>query len=305
MPVWPVDLRQTRDVKNVFHAEEGADLVDKGIARPLRPHNDLPEADLVLKTSLVDFLGHEERHGGGAAQDRRTKIDQELHLHVEVSRTRRYRKGAEALAAELESHPGGPHAVAHADLDPIQGRKIREGVAAGEHVGPVRDVFGRIDHDLPLARGSGGGVETHDAFERNGEKRERVVLLKVLRGDKGKPPQVGQSPDVARRDAGLVEPLPVEGRSLIGVPHGPLQPRKLQGLELFGRPERGHKGFFHGELLIVMKHAPALREEAVCLTTFSAAKQPAQDSGECLTRAIRQTEESAVFGKRRLSAGPS
>jgi hypothetical protein len=49
-----------------------------------------------------------------------------------------------------------------------------------------------------------------------------------------------------------------------------------------------------------MKHAPALREEAVCLTTFSAAKQPAQDSGECFRPGYPQDGRICGFRKKEV-----
>lgn len=49
-----------------------------------------------------------------------------------------------------------------------------------------------------------------------------------------------------------------------------------------------------------MKHAPALREKAVCLTTFSAAKQPARDSGECFRPGYPQERKIRGFRKKEV-----
>src|SRR5208283_1709931 len=107
-----VELGHPRYIEYVLHAEELPDPGPHGVARPLRPEYHLLEIDLLLDPPLLHLLRHEEPHGGGAAQDGGAEIDEELTLHVEISRAHGYRHGAEALASVLEARARGPKSVA-------------------------------------------------------------------------------------------------------------------------------------------------------------------------------------------------
>ena len=92
------------------------------------------QVDLVGDAPLVDLLGHEQAHGGGAAEHRGLQVHQELAVQVEVARPHGDGHGPQPLHPGLEAHPRGPEAVAHGDLHPVQGGDPGHLVAAGEEM---------------------------------------------------------------------------------------------------------------------------------------------------------------------------
>ncbi|KAF5029371.1 hypothetical protein DSECCO2_649280 [anaerobic digester metagenome] len=246
---WPVELSQAGDVEELGPAEELRDLLAHGAAGALGAVDDLLHGDPVGDAALVDLLGHQQGHGGRGAEDRGLEIEQELDLHVDVARPHGHGQGPDPLAAELESHARGPHAVAHGDLHAVQGRDAGRLVAAGEHGDPVVEVLLGVAQDLALARGAGAGVHAHELLEGHALQGKGVAVAQVLGGGEGQAAQVVQALDGVGGDAGGLELGAICGRTLVGVAHGPLESFELVGLEVLGGGEGGHEIGLHGSFL--------------------------------------------------------
>jgi hypothetical protein len=74
-------------------------------------------------------------------------------------------------------------------------------------------------------------MDAADISHRNGEHPERVRLAQVRLGGEGQLPHILEGADVGGRDSRLVELPSVQCDILVGVPHRPLKPLKLQGLQ--------------------------------------------------------------------------
>ena len=157
-------------------AEQLGDLLAHGTRAALGPVDDLADVDLVGHAPAVNLLGGQKRHGSRAAKDGGTGIEHELDVHVQIARPHRHGHGAQALAAQLKTHTGGPDAVAHGDLNPVQGRDAGHFIATGEEVDPVVNVFLGIAENLAFAGGSRAGVDTHDLLEGHGPQGEGIAV---------------------------------------------------------------------------------------------------------------------------------
>ena len=78
-------------------------------------------------------------------------------------------------------------------------------------------------------------MDAAELLARHGEHAERIGVAQVLLHGEGKLREVGERLQVVRMHAVVVEPLPVEGRVLVGVADRPLHPLELQPGDLVAR----------------------------------------------------------------------
>ncbi len=176
----PVELGHAGDVEELDPAEEFGNLAAHGDRGALRAIDDLFQVDLVGQAPLVDLFGHQQAHGGGAAQHRALQVHQELAVQVHVSRPHRQGHGPQGLAARLEAHPRGPDPVAHRDLHPVQGGDAGHLVGPGEEMPPVVHVLLGIAQDLAFAGGAAAGVDAHDLLKGHGPEGKGVTVPEVF-----------------------------------------------------------------------------------------------------------------------------
>ena len=230
-----VQFGESRDVVDLLHAQKILDGGDHCVADPLRAQDHLLELEPASDSAGMDFLGQEKSHGGGAAEDRRLQIQEKCALQVQVSRAGRDGHRPELLGSQLETRPGRPQPVPHADLHPVLPGEARHLVTAGEHVEPVVDVLLRVAEDLPLPRCPGGGVDPHDLPGLDGEQGDGIPVAQVLAGGEGEPGKVLERPDLSWGNARFLEFSPVEGGILPCVGNRPLQPSELERGQFPGR----------------------------------------------------------------------
>ena len=187
-----IKFGHAHDIEQLHPAEKFRNLAPHGHRGALRAVDHLLQIDLVGDPPLVHLFGHQQAHGGGAAQHRALQVHQEFAVHVDVARPHRDGQGAQPLAAQLEAHPRGPDAVAHGDLHPVQGGDPGHLVAAGEEIPPVVDVLLGVADDLAFAGGAAGGVDAHDLLIGHRPEREGVAVPQVFPRGQGEFLQVVQ-----------------------------------------------------------------------------------------------------------------
>ena len=173
-----VDLGQAVDVVE-FDAEFFGDALSHGVAPALGTDDTLLQVDLVLDAALLDLLGEEQRVGGCGAEDGGLHVDHHLELFVGVAGTHRDAHGAEFFRTGLEADAGGPETVTGSDVDAVLVRDAGHLVAAGEHGGPVIDVFASVGDDDRKAGGARGRVDADDLLFRSRHESEGVGVPKV------------------------------------------------------------------------------------------------------------------------------
>ncbi len=187
-----VKFREPGDVVDLLNAEEFAHGFQHRAAAPLRAHDDLLQVQAFPDSPAVHFLGEEQSHGSGTAEDRCLQVLEKRDLHVQVARPDRYGHGPVFFAGNLKAHPGSPETVAHRDLDPVIPGHPGHLITARKHVLPVIQVFARIGEDLPFPRGARGSVNPHDIPEGNRLQREGIAVGQILCRGEGKPQQIPQ-----------------------------------------------------------------------------------------------------------------
>ena len=173
-----VDLGEAVDVVE-FDAEFFRDALSHGFAPALGTDDTFLQVDLVLDAALFDLLGEEQGIGGRGAEDGGLHVDHHLELFVGVAGAHGDGHGAEFLRTGLETDAGGPETVAGRDVDAVFARDAGGLVAAGEHGGPVIDVFAGVGDDDRKAGGARGGVDADDVLFRSRHEAQGICVSEV------------------------------------------------------------------------------------------------------------------------------
>ena len=206
-----VDLGQTVDVVK-FDAEFFGDALSHGFAPALGTDDAFFQVDLVLEASLLDLFSEEQSVRRRGTEDGGLHVDHHLELFIGVAGAHRDAHGAEFFRAGLEADTGGPEPVARGDVDAVPVRDAGHLVAAGEHGGPVIDVFASVGDDDRKAGGARGRVDADDLLFRSRHESEGIGVPKVRFLGEGEVLKVFHGGDTG--DARFLEFLSVEAACL-------------------------------------------------------------------------------------------
>ena len=182
-------------------------------AKDADAHPQALRVDALVPHRLADVHGV----AGGAAQNVRAVVLENLHLAVCVAGGHGNHRGAQLLGAVVEAQAAGEQAVAIADVDEVLVGAAAAHNGAGGAAGPDVQVVLGVGHHGLLACGAGGGVDPGQVVPGHGDKPEGIGVPQILLGGKGELLQVVDGLDVLGTQPYLVKFFLVEGHVLVAV----------------------------------------------------------------------------------------